>query len=216
MARDLRELLSRDAAEVAPTLLGWTLSHTTADGTVTVALTEVEAYQGAGDPASHAFRGPTPRNAVMFGPAGRLYVYRSHGIHWCANVVTGPEGTASAVLLRAGRVLQGHDVVRRRRGEHVAERSWARGPGCLGRALGLSGDHDGTDLMVDGDLVLGPGERVPEELRASGARVGVSRAAAVPWRFWVAGDPTVSAYRRSPTAVDRPGPRGGPDATDLP
>ena len=202
MVRDLRELLSLDAAEVAPRLLGWTLSHTTADGTVTVALTEVEAYQGDRDPASHAFRGPTPRNQVMFGPAGRLYVYRSYGIHWCANVVTGLEGTASAVLLRAGRVTQGHEVVRRRRGERVAERSWARGPGCLGQALGLTGEHDGTDLTVDGDLVLSPGERVPEEHLATGARVGVSRAAAVPWRFWVTADPTVSAYRRSPAAVD--------------
>ncbi|GEP38582.1 putative 3-methyladenine DNA glycosylase [Nocardioides psychrotolerans] len=200
MSRDLREILSRQASEVAPDLLGWRLSHTTDEGTVTVALTEVEAYHGADDPASHAFRGPTPRNRVMFGLAGHLYVYRSYGIHWCANVVTGEGGTASAVLLRAGRVTEGNDVVRRRRGERTAECCWARGPGCLGQALGLTGGHSGVDLLGDGALVLRPGARTLPGTRATGPRVGVSRAADVPWRFWLAGEPSVSAYRRAPTA----------------
>ncbi len=203
MTEALRELLSGEAPRVAPTILGWTLSHTTDDGTVSVALTEVEAYLGAQDPASHAFRGPTPRNEVMFGPAGHLYVYRSYGIHWCANVVTGGDGTASAVLLRAGRVTAGHDLVRQRRGARCAERSWARGPGCLGQALGLTGDLSGSDLLAGGALVLAPGEEPAQEQVSAGPRVGVTRAADVPWRFWVPGERTVSAYRRSPGA-DRP------------
>lgn len=202
MVRDLRELLSRQAPEVAPALLGWRLSHTTDEGTVSVVLTEVEAYQGAHDPASHAFRGPTPRNEVMFGPAGHLYVYRSYGIHWCANVVTGEPGSASAVLLRAGRVVEGHALAHHRRGERVGETSWARGPGCLGQALGLSDAQDGADVLDGGALVLAPGVRANPGPVDSGPRVGVSRAAAVPWRFWLRGDPTVSAYRRSSGARD--------------
>jgi DNA-3-methyladenine glycosylase len=190
-------VLSQAAQDIAPVLLGWTLSHTTSEGTVSVQLTEVEAYAGTSDPASHAWRGPTPRNAVMWGRAGHLYVYRSHGIHWCANVVTGSEGEASAVLLRAGTVTGGLDLARARRGERVADRSLARGPGCLGQALGLTGDDNGTDLLDGGRLTLrGPttGTALPV---SSGPRVGVSRAAEVPWRFWLDGDPSVSAYRRS-------------------
>ncbi|WP_309649128.1 DNA-3-methyladenine glycosylase [Nocardioides sp.] len=198
---DLRELLSGQAPEVAPGLLGWRLSHTTSEGTVSVVLTEVEAYQGGDDPASHAFRGLTPRTRVMFGAAGHLYVYRSYGIHWCANVVTGEEGCASAVLLRAGRVVEGHDLAHHRRGERASERSWARGPGCLGQALGLSAAQDGADLLRGGSLVLTPGAAPAPELVDRGPRVGVSRAADVPWRFWVRDDPTVSSYRRSSRAA---------------
>jgi DNA-3-methyladenine glycosylase len=195
MRSDARSLLSRPAQEVAPLLLGWTLTHRTPEGAVAVELVEVEAYAGEADPASHAWRGPTARNAVMFGRAGHLYVYRSHGIHWCANVVTGSEGEASAVLLRAGRVIHGLDLARARRGERVALRSLARGPGCLGQALGLTGEHDGSDLLDSGPLRLRP-PREPDPLPvASGPRVGVSRAHDVPWRYWLSGEPTVSAYR---------------------
>ena len=197
----LAEALGRPAVEVAPDLLGWRLSHTTEDGTVTVELTEVEAYMGAADPASHAYRGPTPRNEVMFGDAGRLYVYRSYGMHWCCNVVTGHNGTASAVLLRAGRVVEGRDLARARRGERVTDRSLARGPGCLGQALGLSRDHNGVDLLTSGTLRLRLGESVPRDRVASGHRVGVRLAHDVPWRFWVLDEPTVSAYKRSPRAL---------------
>ncbi len=196
-----RELLARPAAEVAPELLGWTLSHTTDEGTVTVALTEVEAYLGEDDPASHAYRGPTPRNVVMFGKAGHLYTYLSYGMHWCCNVVTGPDGHASAVLLRAGRVVEGVDLARRRRGERVKDDSLARGPGCLGQALGLGRGHNGADLLSGGALGLRPGEPVDPARVASGHRVGVRLAHDVPWRFWVTGDPTVSAYKRSPRAT---------------
>lgn len=196
MSTDVRAFLARPAPEVAPELLGWTLSAYSPAGVVTVELTEVEAYSGQLDPASHAWRGPTKRNAVMFGPAGHLYVYRSHGLHWCANVVTGDDGEASAVLLRAGRVVEGRELAQERRGVRAAERSLARGPGCLGQALGFTSEQYGADL-IGGDAVhlTPPGAWEPSEVR-SGPRVGVSRAAEVPWRFWLAGEPSVSAYRR--------------------
>jgi DNA-3-methyladenine glycosylase len=194
----VRDLLARPSYEVAPMLLGWTLTSVTDEGTVVVQLTEVEAYDGENDSASHAWRGQTARNATMFGPAGFLYVYRSHGLHWCMNVVTGPEGAASAVLLRAGRVIEGEDIASARRGPAVTERGLARGPGCLGQALGVTGDDDGTDLTWDAGLYLQP--RHESRPLANGPRVGVSRAADVPWRWWISGEPTVSAYRRSPRA----------------
>lgn len=196
----LREWLGRPAAEVAPELLGWRLSHRSADGTVTVELTEVEAYMGEEDPASHAHRGRTPRNLVMFGHAGHLYTYLSYGMHWCCNVVTGVDGHASAVLLRAGRVVAGTELARSRRGERVKAAALARGPGCLGQALGLGREQNGADLLTSADLRLEP----PDLDRAldvrSGHRVGVTLAHDVPWRFWVAEEPTVSAYKRSPRA----------------
>lgn len=190
--------LSGRGPDVAPLLLGAVLSSGTDEGRVAVALTEVEAYDGPDDPASHAWRGRTPRNAVMFGPPGRLYVYFSYGMHWCANVVTGPDGTASAVLLRAGRVVHGQGLARQRRGPRVSDRALARGPACLTRALAIGREHDGTELGPGGGLSLEPGPR-PQAV-STGPRVGVSRAPDVPWRFWVAGDETVSAYRRSPRA----------------
>ncbi|MGH8894579.1 MAG: DNA-3-methyladenine glycosylase [Actinomycetes bacterium] len=204
---DPRAFLSRPAPEVAPLLLGWSLQHTTPDGTVVVSLTEVEAYDGTSDPASHAFRGRSARNQVMFGPAGRLYVYLSHGLHNCANVVTGPDGDASAVLLRAGRVSHGVDLARTRRGERVADRSLARGPGCLGQALGLTTEHDSRDLLAAGSLTLRPPRRwVDPSSVVSGPRVGVSRADDVAWRFWLTGDATVSAYRKVKRGGDKQPP----------
>jgi DNA-3-methyladenine glycosylase len=196
------DLLTRPVLEVAPALLGTTLSHDTDEGTVVVQLTEVEAYDGQNDPASHAYRGPTPRNEVMFGEAGRLYVYFSYGMHWCCNIVTGAPGSASAVLLRAGRVIEGADVARARRGERTVDRSLARGPACLAQALGLSRTHNGADLLDSGALRLAVGEPVGPDNVSRGPRVGVSLGHDVPWRFWVTGDATVSAYKRSPRAVD--------------
>jgi DNA-3-methyladenine glycosylase len=199
LAADIRQSLGRPALIVAPEILGWRLSHTTNGRTVTVELTEVEAYEGLDDPASHAFRGRTPRNGVMFGPAGRLYCYFSYGMHWCANLVCGPEGVASAVLLRAGRVVEGVDLARERRGA-IADRDLARGPARLTTTLGLGRPEDGADLLGEGPVRLRPvrGERSVSQ----GPRVGVSRAAARPWRFWLTDDKTVSAYRRSPRADD--------------
>ncbi|WP_406836669.1 DNA-3-methyladenine glycosylase [Streptomyces sp. AHU1] len=197
--------LARPAEEVAPRLLGAVLTHETPEGTVSISITETEAYSGATDPASHAYRGMTPRNAVMFGPAGHLYVYRSHGLHWCANVVTGTDGTASAVLVRAGRVIEGEDLARRRRGGTAEGARLARGPGNLCQALGITAEHNGTDLLAGTSVALSEGEPVPAALIRVGPRVGVSKAHDWEHRFYLAGDPTVSAYRLSPRA--RP-PRG--------
>ena len=185
---------------MAADLLGWTLTRTCDEGTVSVRLTEVEAYAGSDDPASHAYRGPTPRTEVMFGPAGFLYVYFTYGMHWCCNVVTGADGEASAVLLRAGRVVEGVELARSRRGTRVADRSLARGPATLTQALGITGAADGTDLLAGGALRLEPAAGNKDLPVSRGPRVGVRRAADVSWRFWVSGDETVSAYKRSPRA----------------
>ena len=182
-------LLAGDVLDVAPRLLGASLTH----AGVTVRLTEVEAYAGSDDPGSHACRGPTPRTRVMFGPPGHLYAYFSYGMHVCANVVTGREGTASAVLLRAGEVVDGVDLARERRAT-TRERDLARGPANLCRALGIGLDLDGTDLSRGPvRLVLAA---APDPGRVStGPRVGLRGAPDRPWRFWLTGEPTVSAYR---------------------
>ncbi|WP_217162646.1 DNA-3-methyladenine glycosylase [Streptomyces sp. AC512_CC834] len=192
--------LAHPAEEVAPKLLGSVLTCKTPEGTVSIAITETEAYSGTADPASHAYRGRTPRNAVMFGPAGHLYVYRSHGLHWCANVVTGTDGIASAVLIRAGRVVEGEDLARKRRGERVESPRLARGPGNFCQALGITAEHNGTDLLTGASVELSEGEPVQPALIRVGPRVGVSQAHDWQHRFYLAGDPTVSAYRLSPRA----------------
>lgn len=174
-------------------------------------ITEVEAYGGERDPASHSYRGRTARNAIMFGPPGRLYAYFTYGMHHAANVVCGPDGTASGVLIRSGEVVAGAELARSRRGERVSDRDLARGPGRLAQALAITladggadlfGDLDGADAVGDLDgafrLVL---DAWPVPVVAVGPRVGVSAAADVPWRFWIAGDRFVSAYKRSPRAV---------------
>ncbi|WP_043487886.1 MULTISPECIES: DNA-3-methyladenine glycosylase [Streptomyces] len=192
--------LAHPAEEVAPKLLGAILTHETPEGTVSITITETEAYSGKADPASHAYRGRTPRNAVMFGPAGHLYVYRSHGLHWCANIVTGTDGIASAVLIRAGRVIEGEDLARKRRGAKVEGPRLARGPGNFCQALGITAEHNGTDLLTGASVVLSEGDPVPAALIRVGPRVGVSRAHDWQHRFYLADDPTVSAYRPSPRA----------------
>ena len=179
-----------DPLEVAPRLLGSVLTL----GGVSVRLTEVEAYAGPDDPGSHAFRGRTDRNAVMFGPPGHLYVYFIYGMHLCANLVTGPDGSAGAVLLRAGEVVSGLEQARERR-PGVSDRDLARGPARLCRTLGI----DLADNGVRPDIE--PGES-PVQISA-GPRVGLRQAADRPWRFWVTGDPTVSTYR--PAAPRRAG-----------
>jgi DNA-3-methyladenine glycosylase len=195
----LRDLLTRPAPEAAPNLLGWLFTASSNEGAVGVQLTEVEAYDGAADPASHAFRGRRPRNAVMFGPPGHLYVYFTYGMHWCANVVCGPEGQASAVLLRAGRVVEGEMLAQVRRGPRVRSRGLARGPATLTQALGVTRADNGADLLTGSRLRLSPPAEgvLPTSQVSTGPRVGVSDAADVPWRFWVTGDDTVSTYRRS-------------------
>ncbi|RZS89339.1 DNA-3-methyladenine glycosylase [Motilibacter rhizosphaerae] len=190
-----RPALGAPAEEVAPALLGALLVSDLPPGRVVVRLTEVEAYAGEADPASHAFRGRTPRTAVMFGPAGALYVYFTYGMHWCANVVCGPDGTAAAVLLRAGEVLEGAEVAAVRRPACRSPRDLARGPARLCSALGIDGSLTGLDLYApDSPLRLLAPPGPPGEVLA-GPRVGVAGGAQTPWRFWLAGEPTVSAYK---------------------
>ena len=210
-----REFFARPSVEVAPDLLGCVLEHETADGLVAVELTEVEAYAGRSDPASHAYRGKTARNAVMFGPPGHAYVYFTYGMHFCVNMVClGEEGSASAVLLRAGAVIAGEDLARARRtrgAARIASRDLARGPGRLCQALAIDRSLDGADVCVpesplrvctgaghplrSGSLLdSGNPAGTPRKI-TTGPRVGVSSAAEIPWRFWYEGDPTVSVYR---------------------
>ncbi|MEU2613232.1 DNA-3-methyladenine glycosylase [Micromonospora sp. NPDC007271] len=200
-AADLADLLAGPVVPAARGLLGCLLTA----GGVTVRITEVEAYAGtAGDPASHAYRGRTPRNAVMFGPSGRAYVYFTYGMHWCVNVVTGADGEASAVLLRAGEVVDGLDAARARRPAVRRDVDLARGPARLCAALGIDRTVYGADLLGDGPVRLRPAVAlVPAAAIAAGPRVGVTGAHDVPWRFWIAGDPTVSAYRRHVPRIRR-------------
>lgn len=163
---------------------------------VTVRITEVEAYGGVTDPASHAYT-RTARSEIMYGPSWRLYVYRIHG-HHCANIVTGPTEQAAAVLLRAGEVIDGLELAFERRGE-VPAAALGRGPGNLARVLGITIGDLGTDVRTGPGVLLGPEPATPPAISA-GARVGVRRAADRHWRLWVTGDPTVSAYRRHPRA----------------
>ncbi|MGH3209262.1 MAG: DNA-3-methyladenine glycosylase [Trebonia sp.] len=204
-----REFFDRPSQEVAPDLLGCVLEHETSEGLVAVEITEVEAYAGETDPASHSYRGQTARNGVMFGPPGYAYVYFTYGMHFCVNVVCMPEGIARAVLLRAGRVISGEDLARRRRarwrteearGSAIPARDLARGPARLCQALAIDRTQNGLDLCsVGSELRLRPAEPAlrpdVQIVVAVGPRVGVSAAADVPWRYWIAGDPTVSPYR---------------------
>ncbi len=203
--------LFADPLTVAPQLLG---SLVTANG-VTIRLTEVEAYCGESDPASHAFRGRTPRNNTMFLGPGHLYVYFTYGMHYCMNVVCWPDGRAGGCLIRAGEVVDGEEIARERRPGVVRSRDLARGPANLTKALGITRDADGSLLRVDG-VVLAGGSLTsdcvvdlttrnvsPEEADfrvATGPRVGVSGVGGdgvvYPWRYWIEGDPTVSAYKR--------------------
>ncbi len=186
---DLRALLEGPILEVAPTLLGAVLRH----GDVAVRITEVEAYDGAHDPGSHAYRGRTARNAVMFGPPGHLYVYFTYGMHHCCNVVGGPEGDPRAVLLRAGEVVDGLETARTRRPAARRDRDLARGPARLCQALAIGAQHNGHDLTSP-PLTLTPSDG-PVGAVATGPRVGLRAAADRPWRFWLRDDPTVSVYR---------------------
>jgi DNA-3-methyladenine glycosylase len=189
-----------DPVEAARRLLGATLTARGVSGIVV----EVEAYGGVPDgpwpdAAAHSYKGLRARNFVMFGPPGRLCTYRSHGIHVCANVSCGPDGTAAAVLLRAAAIEDGTDIARARRGELVHTAALARGPGNLCAATGITMEDNGIDLFArDSPVTLELHEPLTS---ASGPRVGVSQAADRPWRLWLPGRPEVSAYRRSPRAA---------------
>lgn len=205
--RPARDFFLASSLEVAPRLLGAHLRHATAEGAVTVRITEVEAYVGDGvDPGSHAFRGRTKRNAVMYGPPGHLYAYFTYGMHVCANVVCSQEGEASAVLLRAAEVVEGRELAEVRRagpsGRRIPGRDLARGPARLVVAAGITLADDGADLFAEPFELLLPSV---EPVYETGPRTGVSGAgggAAYPWRYWLPGEATVSAYKRHPASHD--------------
>ncbi|MFH8257223.1 DNA-3-methyladenine glycosylase [Streptomyces roseolus] len=193
-----RSFFDRPVLEVAPDLLGRTLVRTTDEGTMELRLTEVEAYAGAIDPGSHAFRGRTARNAVMFGPPGHAYVYFTYGMWHCLNLVCGPEGEASGVLLRAGEVLHGAELARPRRRSARKDAELAKGPARLATALDVPGSLNGTDVCAGPDAPLSvlTGTPPAPSLIRTGPRTGVGGDGAPhPWRFWIAEDPTVSPYR---------------------
>ncbi|MFP3464546.1 DNA-3-methyladenine glycosylase [Leifsonia sp. SIMBA_070] len=205
--RPAREEFLASSLEVAPRLLGAVLRHDSPDGPVALRITEVEAYIGDGlDPGSHAFRGRTKRNAVMYGPPGHLYTYFTYGMHVCANIVCSPEGEASAVLLRAAEVVEGEELAELRRvggsGRRIPHRDLARGPARMVVAAGIVLADDGADLFAPPFELLLPTEQAPY---ATGPRTGVSGAGgglAFPWRYWLADDPTVSPYKRHPKSHD--------------
>ena len=220
-----RDFFARRSLQVAPELLGCVLEHDTDAGLVAVRITEVEAYEGAHDPASHSYRGRTARNAVMFGPPGHAYVYFTYGMHWCVNLVCLTPGTASAVLIRAGQVISGVALATERRSagrarpSSIAERELARGPARLCQALGIDRAQNGLDAVDPSSplriragagaagggpvqtspVQTSPGQIGPVQISpvqiSRGPRVGISVATERPWRFWVTGDPTVSVYR---------------------
>jgi DNA-3-methyladenine glycosylase len=186
-----RSFYQRPVLEVAPALLGAVVDH----GGVRLRITEVEAYDGANDPASHAYRGPTARNEVMFGPPGHTYVYFTYGMYFCVNLVCGPRGVAAAVLLRAGEVIDGREIAISRRPRSSA-RDLSRGPARLTQALGIDRAHNGLDVTrVASPLVVRSGSPVARELVCAGPRIGISTAVEWPWRFWIDGEPSVSSYR---------------------
>jgi len=203
-----RSFYAGDPVEVGALLLNKLLVRGARVGRIV----EVEAYRGAEDPASHAFGGQTKRNAAMFGPPGHLYVYFTYGMHWCANVVCGPEGTGHAVLLRALSPVSGLGSMRRARPPGTSDRNLTSGPAKLCQAFGITGDEDGADL-VRGDrglAVRDDGVPPPAAPGVSG-RIGIRQAADRPWRWWVEGDPHVSRGRPAPDAV-APGSRPGRDS----
>ncbi|MDN5933675.1 MAG: DNA-3-methyladenine glycosylase, partial [Pseudonocardia sp.] len=193
-----REELAVDVVAGAVRLLGGTVESDTPDGTVAVRLVEVEAYRGADDPASHSYRGRTPRNAVMFGPAGHLYVYFVYGMHFCANVTCLGDGEPGGVLLRGGEVVSDPGVARVRRPTARRDADLARGPARLAALLGLSREQNGLDVTDPASPVRVRADAPVDPARVrSGPRVGVAAAHDVPWRFWIDGEPGVSGYRRA-------------------
>lgn len=193
-----REFFDRPVLEVAPDLLGRLLVRATPDGPIELRLTEVEAYDGPDDPGSHAYRGRTARNGVMFGPPGHVYVYFTYGMWFCMNLVCGPAGRPSGVLLRAGEVIEGAELARKRRLSARNDKELAKGPARLATALGVDRSLDGADACAPegGPLTLLTGTPISSDQVRNGPRTGVAGDGGVhPWRFWAANDPTVSPYR---------------------
>jgi DNA-3-methyladenine glycosylase len=200
-----RAFFERPATEVAPQVLGCVLEHNSPEGMVAAEIVEVEAYMGSADPASHAFRGRTARNEVMFGEPGHAYVYFTYGMHFCVNLVCQPAGVASAVLVRAGRVVTGVEIAAARRSSPVASNGVKRaeqlasGPGRLCQALDIARPQNGADVCDPGGelRVCAPAgfAGLAADRIEAGPRVGVRTGAEVPWRYWIAGNRSVSSYR---------------------
>ncbi|MFG2142050.1 DNA-3-methyladenine glycosylase [Streptomyces sp. NPDC048650] len=195
-----RDFFDRPVIEVAPDLLGRTLVRHTPAGPIELRLTEVEAYDGETDPGSHAYRGRTARNAAMFGPPGHAYVYFIYGMWFSANLVCGPEGRASGVLLRGGEILTGTELAADRRPKARTTAELAKGPARLATALDIDRTLNTADVCHGGDpaalLSVLHGDPAPPGRVRSGPRVGVGGDGADhPWRFWIADEPTVSQYR---------------------
>ncbi|MBV9025946.1 MAG: DNA-3-methyladenine glycosylase [Streptomycetaceae bacterium] len=195
-----RSFFDRPVLEVAPDLLGRIFVRHTEHGPIELRLTEVEAYAGFTDPGSHAYRGRTARNAVMFGPPGHVYVYFTYGMWHCLNLVCGPEGTAGAVLLRAGEIITGADLARKRRTTSRRPADLAQGPARLATALDVDRSLDGSDIFPPESTAspfrLLAGTPVDPATIRNGPRTGVGGEGAThPWRFWIEHDPTVSSYR---------------------
>ena len=187
-SRPDRSFFECPVTAVAPDLLGMVLACGDRAGRIV----EVEAYGGADDPASHGHRGRTPRNEVMFGPPGHLYVYFSYGMHWCANVVCEPDGLCGAVLIRALAPLRDIDAMWADRPKARRERDLCSGPAKLTAALGIHGDHNGADLLdPNSPVTIHERDPDPPDL-ASSSRIGISLARERPWRWYVPGDPNVS------------------------
>ena len=201
-----RAALAVDPLDAARLLLGCELVADTDDGEVRVRVVEVEAYRGLDDPGSHCYRGRTPRNSVMWGTAGHLYVYFVYGMHFCANVVALDEGRAGAVLLRAGELLSDPGVAHvRRPTARGRDADLARGPARLCTLLGVGREHNGVDVLDPASPVrLEPGERIPDEAVRTGPRVGVAAGQQRPWRLWVAGSPAVTPYKAGRARPDGP------------
>ncbi|MFE7777453.1 DNA-3-methyladenine glycosylase [Streptomyces sp. NPDC057445] len=193
-----RDFFDRPVLDVAPELLGRTLVRLTDDGPIELRLTEVEAYAGEADPGSHAYRGRTARNGVMFGPPGHAYVYFTYGMWHCLNLVCGPAGMASGILLRAGEVLEGTHLARKRRISARNDMELAKGPARLATALDIDRALDGTDVCAGpgAPLRILTGTPATSEQVRNGPRTGVGgEGAGHPWRYWISDDPTVSPYR---------------------
>lgn len=191
-----RAFFARDPLDVAPDLVGKVMVAGPCAGRIV----EVEAYRGRDDPGSHGHRGPTPRTAVMHGPAGHLYVYFSYGMHWCANVVCGADGVCAAVLIRALAPLRGLDLMWSRRPAARRERDLCSGPAKLCSALAIDGRHDGIDCTRPDGAVFFDDDGAPTPATVASKRIGLSpgRGEHLPWRFLVADDPNVSAPAVAP------------------
>jgi DNA-3-methyladenine glycosylase len=192
-----RSFYERTTIAVARALLGKLLVHESAEGRTAGRIVETEAYLGTRDPASHAYSGPTERNAAMFGPPGHAYVYFIYGVHFCFNVVTRPKGIGEAVLVRALEPIEGCELMRSRRGARSADRDLCSGPGKLAQAMGISREQNGLDLVRSalGIYAWRAGPETPITRSRDiviARRVGLSRAAEMPLRFYLRDNPHVS------------------------